>query len=276
MRSTTTTRLRFRPVNPDGMCVCNVADRAIRWHVFMVALLLWQSVSMRPVLAADAPVEVVVAGPYLEMHTGPGRGYPVFHVVDRGETVTVLKRRTDWFRVRTRKGKEGWVRRDEMEQTLTPEGGQTRFAEADIGDYSRRRWEAGVLVGNFEGGDAITAYAGYAMTRNLSAELSVSQVFGDFSDALTGSVSLLAQPFPEWRISPFFLLGTGLIYTDPNVTLVDESDRTEQIGSVGVGVRMYLTRRFILRAEYRNQVIFQDGDDNQEINEWKAGFAFFF
>ena len=242
----------------------------------MVAILLSPCVFMQSALADEVLVEVVVAGPYLEMHTGPGRGYPVFHVVDRGETIAVLKRRTDWFKVRTPKGKEGWVRRDEMERTLTPEGGQTQFAEADIGDFSRRRWEAGVLVGDFEGGDTITAYAGYAMTRNLSAELSVSQVFGNFSDAVIGNISLLAQPFPEWRISPFFSLGTGVIYTDPNVTLVDEADRTEQIGSVGVGVRMYLTRRFILRAEYKNHLIFQDKDDNQEINEWKAGFAFFF
>jgi hypothetical protein len=114
------------------------------------------------------------------------------------------------------------------------------------------------------------------MTENLSIELEASQMFGDYSDAVSGTVSLVAQPFPEWRLSPFLSLGTGIIYTDPNVTLVDESDRTEQIGSVGVGVRYYLTRRFLLRAEYRNSVIFQDTDDNQEINEWKAGFAFFF
>ena len=81
----------------------------------------------------------------------------------------------------------------------------------------------------------ITAYAGYAMTANLSAELSVSQVFGDYSDSIVGRISLLAQPFPEWRLSPYFSLGTGIIYTDPNVTLVDESDRTDQIGSVGGG-----------------------------------------
>ena len=61
------------------------------------------------------------------------------------------------------------------------------------------------------------------MTPNFSAELSVSQVFGDYSDALIASrISLVAQPFPEWRVSPFFSLGTGIIYTDPNVTLVDE------------------------------------------------------
>jgi len=228
------------------------------------------------VLAEEEYFTVVVAEPYIELRTGPGRGYPVFHVVDRGDEVEVTKRRTDWFKVRTVRGKEGWAKRADMELTLTTAGGATQFAEAGLGDFSRRRWEGGVLAGDFEGGDVISAYVGYAMTQNLSVELAASQVFGGFSDAVTGTVSLVAQPFPEWRLSPFFSLGGGYIYTDPNVTLVDEADRTEEIASVGVGVRWYLTRRFLMRAEYRNYVIFQAKDDNQEINEWKAGFAFFF
>jgi len=252
------------------------ACERFRFCLLALALLLLQGLPDRQALADEQTVKVVVAEPYLELHTGPGHAYPVFYVVDRGKTISVLKRRTAWFRVRTENGKEGWASRAEMQQTLTPEGDKTRFAEADFGDYSKRRWEAGVLAGDFEGGDVVTAYADYAMTANLSAELSVSQVFGNYSDAITGSISLLAQPFPEWRISPFFLLGTGLIYTDPNVTLVDESDRTEQLASVGAGIRCYLTRRFLLRAEYKYSVIFQDTNDNQEINEWKAGFAFFF
>ena len=220
--------------------------------------------------------EVEIAEPYIELHTGPGRGFPVFHVADRGERLTVIKRRTDWFKVRTQKGKEGWVKRAQMELTLTPAGEKTQFAEPEIGDFSRRRWEVGLLGGDFEGADIMTVYAAYAMTANLSAEVSVSQTFGNFSDSIIAGISLVAQPFPEWRLSPFFSLGTGAIYVDPNVTLVDEDDRTEQIGSVGAGLRWYLTRRFIVRAEYRNHVIFQNTDDNQEIDEWKAGFAFFF
>ena len=43
---------------------------------------------------------VTVDDPYLEMHTGPGVGYPVFNVVDRGEIVEIVMRRTDWFLVR--------------------------------------------------------------------------------------------------------------------------------------------------------------------------------
>jgi len=245
------------------------------WLLTAVMLLLQCFVAAR-VLADDEYYRVVVAEPYMEMHTGAGRGYPVFHVVDRGDAVEVIKRRTDWFLVRTSRDKQGWVSRADMELTVTPGGEKTMFADAEIGDFSRRRWEAGVLAGDFDGADIITVYAAYAMTQNFSAELSVSQVFGDFSDAIIGRITLVAQPFPEWRISPFFSLGGGLIYTDPNVTLVDESDRTDQIASAGVGVRMYLTRRFMLRAEYKNNVIFQDKNDNQEIDEWKAGFAFFF
>jgi hypothetical protein len=242
----------------------------------LLAILLLQCLATALVHAEKQYFEVQVTEPYIELHTGPGRGYPVFHVVDRGERVKIITRRTDWFKVRTHKGKEGWVSRAQMEKTLTADGDITRFAEPGLGDFSNRRWEAGLLGGYFEGADMITVYGAFAMTPSLSAELSASQVFSNNSSAYVGSAALVAQPFPEWRVSPFFLVGTGIIDTNQNVTVVSGNDSTEQIGSVGAGIRCYLTRRFILRAEYRNSVIFQDSDDNQEINEWQAGFAFFF
>jgi uncharacterized protein YgiM (DUF1202 family) len=258
------------------MCARHVVRKVAEMRLLMLTFILLQCLATTRVAATERYNKVMVAEAYMEMHTGPGRGYPVFHVVDRGQEVEVIKRRTDWFMVRTEKGKEGWVTRAEMEMTLTPAGEKTLFAEAGFGDYSRRRWEGGVMAGDFDGADVMTVYAAYALTPEFSAELSVSQVFGDFSDAVIGSVSLVSQPFPEWRLSPFFSIGGGIIYTDPNVTLVDENDRTEQIANVGIGVKWYLTRRFILRAEYNSYVIFQDKNDNQEIDEWKAGLAFFF
>ena len=64
--------------------------------------------------AAEEYRTVSVADPYLEIRTGPGRGYPKFYVVDRGETVEILKRKTDWFKVRAANGKEGWVEREQI------------------------------------------------------------------------------------------------------------------------------------------------------------------
>ena len=39
---------------------------------------------------------------------------------------------------------------------------------------------------------------------------------------------------PEWRLSPYFTLGTGVIYTDPKANLVDTIDRDDQLGYVGL------------------------------------------
>src|SRR5215217_4481767 len=46
--------------------------------------------------AQEKLLQVFVSEPYLELSTGPGRGYPVFHVVARDQSVDVLFRRTDW------------------------------------------------------------------------------------------------------------------------------------------------------------------------------------
>jgi len=224
----------------------------------------------------DRPMEVQVADPYIELHSGPGKGYPVFHVEERGVWVEILKRKTDWFKVRTSSGKEGWVARAQLERTLTPSGEHTEIRDATMQEFSFHRWEFGVMGGDFENADIMTAYGGFAFTPNLSVELSASKIFADFSDADMADVSVLIHPFPGWRVSPFFSIGTGVIRTDPRTTLVQEPDRTDQLGHAGVGIRVYLARRFMFRAQYKNYVIFQSTDDNQEIDEWKAGFSVFF
>jgi len=83
-------------------------------------------------------------------------------------------------------------------------------------------------------------------------------------------------PRPDWRIQPFFSIGTGFINVEPKGTLVQTPERTDQLAYVGGGVRAYLARRFIIRAEYKEYVVFTDRDENEEAIEWKIGFAFFF
>lgn len=231
---------------------------------------------MLEVHAAQEFQQVQIADPYIELHTGPGSGYPIFYVEDRGEWIDILKRKTDWFKIRTKKGKEGWVHRSQMERTLTPSGVAKQFKEPNIGDFSKRRWEAGMLGGDFEGSDVLTFYGGYALTENLSAEFSLSQILGSASSSLFWNINLVHQPFPQWRISPFFTIGGGIIDTKAKTTLVLPRDGVDNAAHVGIGARMYLTRRFILRVDYKSYVIFSSDNDNEEIGEWKAGFGFFF
>jgi uncharacterized protein YraI len=225
---------------------------------------------------AEGVAQIRVTRPYLELHTGPGEGYPIFYVVDRGEYVDVLVRKTDWFLVRTRKHVEGWVSRAQIEETTTTTGEKAELKELSLNNYSNRRWEVGLVGGIFNNSPVMTFYTGYALMQNLSAELSISKVTADYSSSQLVNFNLMSEPFNDWRYSPFFTLGIGQIQTKPRTTLVLVKDRTDFIAHVGVGVKAYLTKRFILRAEYKNYVAFSSNDKNEEFEEWKAGFAFFF
>lgn len=227
-------------------------------------------------LADDSPFLVKVADPYLEMHTGPGRGYPIFYTVERGEWVEIIYRHTDWYKVKTDHDTVGWISAAEMAMTLNPSGQRVDIREPGEQDFKIRNWEYGIVMGDFEGAAVITAYAGYHFTENISTEVSLSEATGSASSNTLLAGQLVHQPFPEWTVSPFFTLGAGIIRTTPKSTIVATQDRTDQFANYGLGVRMHLTKRFLLRAEYKNNIIFTSRDDSEEINEWKAGFAFFF
>ena len=227
--------------------------------------------------AEELKQKILIADPFIEMHTGPGRGYPVFHVIERGREVTIVKRRTDWFQVRTEQDVEGWVSYDQMVATLAPTGQPVDLHEPTRENYMSRRWQGGVMAGDFGGASLISAFGGYAFSDNLSIELTANHILGEFSNGASLTLGLMHVFAPEWRLSPYFTLGTGIIYTDPKTTLVRSKDRTDQLGYVGGGLQFYLTRRFMLRSEYRNNIIFTSRDDNEEVDEWKyLGFAFFF
>ena len=252
--------------SPTGVCIAS----SLVMKVLAIALLLFVSA----VNAEDVAPEVKVADPYLELHTGPGSGYPIFYVVDRNEFVEVLKRKTDWFKVRTRKGKVGWVDIAQMENTVTTSGDVTHFAEVSFGDFSKRRWEVGLVGGSFNNAPIMTLYGGFAFNENLSSELSISKVVGDFSSSQLVNLNLVSQPFSKWRYSPFFTLGIGQIETKPRVTLILAEDRSDLVAHAGIGMKMYLTRRFIFRAEFKNYVAFSSDDYNEEFQEWKASHSF--
>jgi hypothetical protein len=248
-----------------------------RPFTLLALLLTLLTAQVQTAAAKEHPHKILIADPYIELHTGPGRGYPVFHVVERGREVEIVKRRTDWFEIRTDRGVEGWVPREQMIATLEPTGEPLDLQEPARENYMSRRWQAGVSGGDFAGASLISGFGGYAFSDNLSIELTLNHIVGEFSNGYSATLGLVHVFVPEWRISPYFTLGTGVIYTDPKSTLVQSVDRTDQIGYVGGGLQFYLTRRFMLRTEYRNNVIFTSRDDNEEVDEWKyRGIAFFF
>jgi hypothetical protein len=184
--------------------------------------------------------------------------------------------RTDWYQVRAANGTEGWVDQAQMQLTLKPDGSAVEFSQANLNDFTNARWEAGVLAGDFGGANIISLYGSYSVNPHVALELWGSQILGNVSNGWIGSVNIVHETWPDWRVSPFFTLGAGAIRTQPKSTIIQGEDRTDQIGHAGAGFRVYATRRFLLRVEYKTYVVFTSRDENEEVDEWKAGFAFFF
>ncbi len=224
----------------------------------------------------DKPLQVTVSDAFINVYSGPGRGYPIFHVVERDEVITLLKSRTSWIKIQTKRGVTGWIKRSDMQLTLSPDGTVPDFPDLNQSDYLEDRAELGVAYGDFAGADGLAFNLGYRFTKNLSAELRYDSNTGQFSDSRIVAGAVLFQPFPHWRISPYFTVGAGKIKTYPSATLVQSEDRKDNLFQAGLGTYVHIKGRLFLRMEYTNHYVLTSRNTNLEVNEWKLGFNVFF
>ena len=230
-----------------------------------------------PAHAADAPKErLQVTDPYIELRTGPGRGYPIFFVAERDEWIEIELRHTDWYRVRTAGGKEGWVTREQLESTLTEAGGKRTFRDLVLDDYLRRRIEFGAAWGHFKTEPMLKVWTGYKLSESLNLEATVGQVQGVFSGTDFWHINLGAEPWSDQRFSPFFGVGFGKFRNIPNATLVGAVTTNSKLGNAVVGARYHMGDRLVLRADYSIYTAFVSDSRSTEYRAITAGLSFFF
>jgi len=218
---------------------------------------------------------VTIGSPYVEIYLFPGRGYPRFHVAEKFEKLRIFKSRAGWYKVETQDGKIGWVTNKSLYEVYDQDGKLVNFSPPPWGEADNP-WQFGMLAGTLDKSIAYTLYTGYRFTPNISAELKYSQAFGDFSNVKLASGSLVHQPFPKWRVSPFFVWGAGALQTFPDAILVEAEDQVDSVITVGGGFMIYLAHNLVTRIEYNQHTILTTRESNEEVEEWKAGFSVLF
>ena len=236
------------------------------------------AIGVAPVRAADEVVaeRLQVTDPYLELRTGPGRGYPIFFVAARAEWVTIELRFTDWFKVRTEGGKVGWVHRRQLETTLTDAGGKKTFRDIVLDDYLTRRVQLGAAWGRFKSEPMLKLWTSYKLSDTLSVEGTIGQVQGLFSGTDFWHINLHSEPWSDRRLSPFFGIGVGKFRNFPNLSLVGASITDAKLANATVGARYHLTDRFVLRADYSLYTAFIADTRSSEFKAVTVGLSFFF
>ncbi len=245
---------------------------------FALALPLLAGAAL-PSRAADAPAtseRLQVAEPYLEMRTGPGRGYPVFFVVEKSQWVAVELRRTDWYRVRAEGGQVGWVQRSQLEATLTAAGSAKTFRDLLLDDYLKRRVEFSGGWGRFKGEPMLRLGLQARLADTLGAELTVGQVQGLFSGTDFWHVSLVSEPWSDRRWSPYFAVGLGKFRNIPNSSLVDATITDAKLAHASLGVRWHLSERFTARLDWTLYTAFVADTRSTEYRSVTAGLGFYF
>jgi len=250
-----------------------------RWRAALarVAVCAWTALlGCLAVAPAAAEEKVQITDPYIELHTGPGRGYPVFYVAERDEWIEILLRHTDWYKVRTANGEEGWVNRSQLATTLTAAGTATVFRDVLVDDYLRRRLELGAAWGLFDSEPMVKLWTGYRFADALSIELTIGQVQGTFAGTELWNVNLNVEPWSDRRLSPFFGVGLGRFTNVPNLSLVNAVDTTANLANAAVGLRWYIADRFVARFDYSIYTAYTSDNSSTEYRAATLGLAFFF
>ncbi len=224
----------------------------------------------------DEYQKVKIVEAYIELHTGPGSGFPVFFVDQRGNKIRILKRKTDWFQVQTDSNKTGWVSREQLEKTLTEAGIKKTFKDILLDDYIKSRLEFGIAGGLFESEQSFTLRAGYKITPNIIFELAYTKIAGQFSSSTLYQGNFNLQLYPESRLSPFLFIGYGKFENVPATSLLAGKTSTLDMGNAGLGIKFYLSDQFYFRAEASTYVVLVGDNRSDEYSHLSAGFSFFF
>ncbi len=242
------------------------ARRLFRGLLVLLALL--------PGMAAAAPAQVEVRDPFLDLYTGPGRGYPITHSIGRGAAIEIQHRHTDWYRIRSAQA-DGCVHRRQLRATLAAAGAGRDTRSAILDRHIEGRLRAGVSVGVFEDDPVIAFWGSVRLDPTWTLALSLGQAAGDFSSTRMLRLEGVAQPWPEQRFPVHLLLGIGRFENVPRQTLVESTEEDAFAFSAGAGISTQLEQRLGLRADWRwHHARFDGGSDN--YHEFTAGFVLLF
>ncbi len=86
----------------------------------------------------------------------------------------------------------------------------------------------------------------------------------------------MAEPWSDQRLSPFFAVGVGRFRNIPNASLVGALTTNAKLANASLGLRYYLTERFVLRTDYSIYTAFVADTRSTEYRAATIGLSFFF
>jgi len=218
---------------------------------------------------------VRVVDPFLEIHTGPGVNFPIYDVIERGELIQILRRKTDWYQIRGTLNRVGWANRNHLVETLEVAGIKKGTREIILEDYLRDKFRFDTTLGLFNGESSANIRLAYRTNENIMVEFGVTHIAGIYSNSPLYQANVLLELYTDLQFRPFAFMGYSKFMNVPN-SADDLTAFDLDLLNAGFGLNYYLTEHFVIRLEFGDYIVFNGNNRNDEFINYSLGFSIFF
>jgi hypothetical protein len=218
--------------------------------------------------------QVVVQKDYVDLRTGPGRGYPVVEIALKSDSLQLLMQRTGWVKVQFRQ-QQLWLSAADLEY-LYPVGSEQSITALWQNEQNQRHWQLGLAAGDFAGTSYYQLSGSYLFSDVIALELSAGQGSGQQASSQQYLLQLSVSPWPHWYVAPYVALGGGVLLTRPRTVLVQTEERSSPLATMEIGLNYPLSERTQANLRYRRALVSTDRDINEETNTWLIGLRLAF
>lgn len=227
-------------------------------------------------VADGAVPTLALSEPFVNLHSGPGRGYPVVHVAARGEVVQLLLAHTTWVKLRLSTGIEGWAARDALQGTLQAAGVAPGVVERWSDTHLRDKLGFGAAWGRFQSQPMLKLGARLRLSEAIAVEAAAGQVQGLYSGTDFWQFDVAIEPMSDRPLSPVLAVGVGRFRNIPNASLVEQGTTNANLAHAGLGLRWRFGTRYVLQADWSHYVALLSEQRSREYRALTLGLSFHF
>jgi hypothetical protein len=169
----------------------------------------------------------------------------------------------------------------EVEQTQLANGEALPLEDPDRREVDILPWIAGASTGRLGHSWNNAAFIGYSVSPRLTVMLEGDQQPTRSYDRFMPFGGVQYTPRPDWRITPV-LRRSEPAWRESRLTQLMRGEPAavrRSVGYYGAGLRWAVNNRFEFRLQERSYLLSHPSSlytPNEALNEWKAGFAFYF
>jgi len=215
--------------------------------ILLLALLLVMPMTVQALSVQTSDV-------YMQVHSGPGRHYPVFKSLSRGESVELIKQKAGWVKLQLKNGQFGWVPYQSLWQSRIGPA-----YEKSLLDYARenekKHFSMGASMGWLNGDPMRGLLFQYPISTKLTTNVGWNSASSLFATNTMVSLNAEYDVLRYKRFQPMLLVGVGQFSSAAKTSVIGHDSISTSALRVGAGARLSLFPGFEFIAMGQSVVI---------------------